>query len=154
MTQPEPSLFQAASYLAPLASPSSRAILDDAARRGGIDGDTQEAINELELAHLYCRGRIPRETPPPYLKFQLFNPENGLGLPLPTYRDPGVIDDARLQSFDGASGSVVLRLDTWQNPAFWAECHLPLDKLQRWLRAQGVDMQWRVIDGEEASIDV
>lgn len=138
-----PTLFDLALSQAPVASPGSRLLLDESLDRGHLDAFTMDIVNELELAHLYCRGRIPMEGVVPHgcstVDYNMHR----------KFRDPGVIDDARLQNFYEDTGTVVLRLDSWQNMAFWAECHLPLDQLQQWLRTQGVDMQWRVMPSND-----
>ena len=61
-------------------------------------------------------------------------------------RQPGVIDGVRLESYDGETNNVMIRLDDSKNPAFWAEVTLNLNKLQQWLREEGVEMTCRPIE--------
>ncbi len=114
---------------AQVSSPTSRALIKHALANGIVDVDTMDVIKECEAAHLHCRGRVHMD--PQY--------------PRPNGRDPGVIDDAKLQSFDPETGTLIVRLDTWQNLAFWAECHIGMDQLQKWLLDQGVEMQWKLL---------
>jgi hypothetical protein len=136
-----PTLFELALQQAPVQSPDSRAFLDEAARRGHMDAITMELVNDAELGHLHCRGRVPPEMQARY------------GHPVLPDRaprqQPGVLD-AKLQSYCEETEEVVVRLDSWVNPAFWAECRLPLAQLQQWLREQGVDMQYRSLADDPA----
>ena len=142
MTPEPPSLFELCCTQAPVHSPTSRAVMDEAARRGFMDTGTMEIVNESELAHLYCRGRVPVEMQRGSRYGLVMDP---LQYPKAQGRDPGIIDDAKLANFHPDTGTVIVRLDTWQNSAFWAECHIPLDKLQQWLLEQGVEMNWKLV---------
>lgn len=50
------------------------------------------------------------------------------------------IDGARLMAFNPSSNTVTIRLDHSTCPSFWAEVHIPLDKLSKWVENEKVDM--------------
>lgn len=93
----------------------------------------QTSMARNDPSHLHCRGRVQ------------YDWSNPMAIPQPQGRDPGVISDVKLDNFHSDTGTVVIRMDTWQNASFWAECHIELDQLQQWLLEQGIEMTWKSV---------
>lgn len=45
----------------------------------------------------------------------------------------GIIDSAKLQSYDPETQTVKLRLDDSNVPGFWMEINIKFDKLEKWI---------------------
>lgn len=147
-----PSLLSLALGQAPVRSPNSRAALDQAAQAGHLDLATMELVNDAELSHLQCRGRVDPKVDV-YNGVMPHRPLWNVNLPQSNGRNPSELD-AQLQSYYRDTEEFVVRLDAWQNPSFWAECRVPLAQLQQWLAAQGIRMEWSRMDDDDDNVEV
>lgn len=107
-----------------------RHVIALAHQAGAVDVELLQTVQLAELAHLAgARGRIGRveyhalPTPlPPFFE-----------MPHMAYNRGGVVDGARLSSYDPASRTVTIRVDQLDCLEFWLEVELPLAPMERWL---------------------
>lgn len=124
--QPEQALIEGLAFAHRLRDPASRELLRDVTLEG-IATDKEDAaltlkiIKSQELAHLEARGRVLGTR-----QFSLYPPDI-------ICNTQGVVDGARLDHYDPAAKTVVIRVDHTGIPDFWLEVELPLDKLRAWL---------------------